>query len=65
MLVIDLIIALQKLPQNMQVMMDVTRDGSKIFAAKPVEDVDEIETSMGDKFVMIMGKPDDYLEDEN
>lgn len=50
--VIDLIIALQKLPPNLDAMLDATGEG-EMFYFKEIVDVEEIETALGDKMVVL------------
>ncbi len=51
--VIDLIIALQDLPPNMNVMMDVTPTGSNMFHFKEVACIEPTETDIGHSFIGI------------
>ena len=61
--VIDLIIALQKLPANKEVVLDLTKQGSEMFVLRGIEDISEITTPDGDNYVMLSGL--NYESSEN
>lgn len=60
--VIDLIIALQDLPPNMEVMLDHTTEESTMFKFVELNHVDEVLTSTNEKIVIL--SPYQYIEDE-
>jgi hypothetical protein len=51
--VIDLIIKLQQMPPNMEVMLDVTSGNGNMFHFKEINEVEEIETALKEKMVVI------------
>ena len=63
MTVIDLMIQLQKLPPNMEVMIDHTREESKMFKFVEVNYVGEVDTATGGPIVLI--SPVEYEETED
>ncbi len=63
MTVIDLIIQLQKLPPNMEIMIDHTREESKMFKFVELNFADEVETATGGKIVLL--SPFEYEETED
>lgn len=60
--VIDLIIALEKMPKNKEVILDFTKPGMEVFKLLGVNSVEEIEAE-GVEYVMITGA--DYSEETN
>ena len=62
MTVLDLILQLQKCPQDMQVMVDVTKENSDVFHFLKIYNAEEIEAGTGEKFVMLETHP---LEEPN
>lgn len=53
MLVSDLITALQDLPPDMTVMMDVTAPGANAFHFKECVSVEELEMATGERYVVV------------
>ena len=53
MTVIDLIIALQNVDPNLEVVKDMTKNGSEFWRLEYVEGVEEIELSTGGKVIML------------
>jgi hypothetical protein len=51
--VIDLIIKLQQMPPNMDVMLDATTNEGTMFHFKEINEVEEVETALGEKMVVI------------
>ncbi len=53
MIVSNLIELLYQLPQDMEVVFDASGDNSEVFKLVSVEEVDEVETELGEKLIML------------
>lgn len=53
MTVIDLIIALQNVNPNLEVVKDMSKDGSEFWKLEFIEGAEEIELATGDKVVIL------------
>jgi len=62
--VIDLIIQLQKMPQNIEVMWDADTKG-KMFKFESIDGCDEVETSENENIVILYCGVDRYDLPEN
>lgn len=51
--VVDLIIELAKVPQDLEVVFDTTLENAEEFRFEVIDDVGEIMTDRGDKFVLL------------